>query len=98
MSLLPTVGKPGVEVAGWPRGKVHQQLHEVEMGVHVMPATAAGQAGQDRCGSPATRVADEREFLRLRTTRFISRSLTLLSMGTAPSVVNTVSASHWLSV
>ncbi len=26
MSLLPTVGKPGVEVAGWPRGKVHQQL------------------------------------------------------------------------
>jgi hypothetical protein len=43
---------------GWPRGRVHQQLHEVEMGVHVMPATAAGQAGQDRCGSPATRVAD----------------------------------------
>jgi hypothetical protein len=29
---------------------------------------------------------------------FISRSLTLLSMGTAPSVVNTVSSSHWLSV
>jgi hypothetical protein len=59
MSLLPTVGKPGVEVAGWPRGKVHQQLHEVEMGVHVMPAAAAGQAGQDRRGSPAARVAHE---------------------------------------
>jgi hypothetical protein len=26
MSLFPTVEKPSVEVAGWPRGKVHQQL------------------------------------------------------------------------
>src|SRR6266481_5054536 len=28
------------------------------------------------------------EFLRFRTTRFISRSLTLLSMGTAPSLLS----------
>jgi hypothetical protein len=34
-------------------------LHEIEMWVHVMPAAAAGQAGQDRCGPSATRVADE---------------------------------------
>ena len=98
MSLFPTVGKPSVEVTGWPGREIHQQLHEVEMRVHVMPAAAAGQAGQDRCGSPATGVADEQGVLRLRTTRFISRSLTLLSMGTAPSAVNTVSAPHWLSV
>jgi hypothetical protein len=59
MSLLPTVGKPGVEVTGWPGRKIHQQLHEIEMRVHVMPAAAAGQTGQDRRGSPAARVADE---------------------------------------
>ena len=59
MSLLPTVGKPSVEVAGWPGREIHQQLHEVEMRVHVMPAAAAGQAGKDRCSSPAAWVADE---------------------------------------
>ena len=59
MSLLPPIGKPGVEVVGWPRGKVHQQLHEIEMRVHVMPAAAAGQAGQDRGGPATTRDADE---------------------------------------
>jgi RHS repeat-associated protein len=34
------------------------------------------------------------EFLRFSTTRFISRSLTLLSIGTAPSRENTFSSSH----
>ena len=48
MSLFPTVGKPGVEVTAWPGREIHQQLHEVEMRVHVMPAAAAGQVGQDR--------------------------------------------------
>jgi hypothetical protein len=41
MSLFPTVGKPGVDVTGWPGREIHQQLHEVEMQVHVMPAAAA---------------------------------------------------------
>jgi hypothetical protein len=59
MSLLPPIGKPSVEVAGWPGREIHEQLHEIEMRVHVMPATAAGQAGQDRCSSSAARVADE---------------------------------------
>jgi hypothetical protein len=36
------------------------------------------------------------EFLRLSTTRFISRSLTLLSMGIAPSEQNTFSSAHWV--
>src|SRR5271168_2316210 len=98
MSLLPKVGKPGVEVTGWPGREIHQQLHEIEMRVHVMPAATAGQAGQDRCGSSSRGLPTNKEFLRLSTIRFISRSLTLLSMGTAPSVVNTVSASHWPSV
>ncbi len=57
-----------------------------------MPAAAAAvKAGQYRCGlRPPARLPTKSEFLRLRTTRFISRSLTLLSMGTAPSLVNTV--------
>src|SRR5436189_1100375 len=59
MSLFPTVGKPSVEVTSWPGREIHQQLHEIEMWVHVMPAAAAGQAGQDRRGSPAARVANE---------------------------------------
>ena len=59
MSLLPTIGKPGVEVIGWPGWEIHQQLHEVEMRVHVMAAAAAGQAGQDRRSSPTAGVAHE---------------------------------------
>ena len=38
------------------------------------------------------------EFLRLSTTRFISRSLPLLSMGTAPSEQKTLSSAHWPKV
>jgi hypothetical protein len=59
MSLLPAIGKPCVDVAYWPRGKIHQQLHEVELRIHLMPAAAAGQAGQDRGGPAAARVSDE---------------------------------------
>lgn len=59
MSLFPTVGKPSVEVTGWPGREIYQQLHEIEMRVHVMSAAAAGQAGQDRCSPSATGIADE---------------------------------------
>jgi len=59
MSLFPAVGKPGVAVTGWPGREIHQQLHEVEMRVHVMPPAAAGQASQDRGGPSATGIADE---------------------------------------
>ena len=59
VSLLPPIRKPSVEVAGGPGREIHQQLHEVEMRVHVMSAAAAGQAGEDRCSSAAAWVADE---------------------------------------
>src|SRR5215472_8906704 len=59
MSLLPMVGKPGIEISGGPRGKIHEQLCEIELWVDVMTAAATGQAGQDRCGSTAARVAYE---------------------------------------
>jgi len=36
----------------------------------------------------------KRLFFRFKITRFISRSLTLLSMGTAPSVENTFNSVH----
>jgi hypothetical protein len=36
-----------------------------------------------------------RLFLRFSTTRFISRSLTLLSIGTAPSPASTFSSFQW---
>jgi hypothetical protein len=61
-----------------------------------MPAAGAGEAGQDRCRSAATWIAHERLFFRLRTTSFISRSETMLSMLTAPSEQNTFSSVHWL--
>jgi hypothetical protein len=37
----------------------------------------------------------KRLFSRLSTTSFISRSLTLLSMGTVPSVVKTFNSPHY---
>jgi hypothetical protein len=44
MSLFPTVGKPGVEVTGWPGREIHRQLHEVETshatGVHATGVSA----------------------------------------------------------
>ena len=63
MSLLPAIGKPGIEVICRPRGEIHQQLHEVELRIHLVPAAAAGQAGQDRCGPSAVRVSDEQRVL-----------------------------------
>jgi hypothetical protein len=45
---------------------------------------------------PPRALPTKSEFFRLRTTRFISLSLTLLSMGTAPSVKKTFSSFHWL--
>jgi len=48
VSLLPAIGKPGVDVVYRSRGKIHQQLHEVELRIHLVPAAAAGQAQQVR--------------------------------------------------
>src|SRR6266478_2887719 len=47
---------------------------------------------------PPRGLPTKREFFLFSTTRFISRSLTLLSMGTAPSVQNTFSSVHWPSL
>src|SRR5215813_2585846 len=45
---------------------------------------------------PPRGLPTNKEFFRFSTTRFISRSLTLLSIGTAPSEQNTFSSAHWL--
>ena len=42
----------------------------------------------------AKKFAANNEFFRLRTTRFISRSLTLLSIGTALSEQKTFNSAH----
>jgi hypothetical protein len=63
VSLFPAIGKPGVDAAYRPRGKIHQQLHEVELRIHLVPAAAAGQAGQDRCAPSTARVSDELRVL-----------------------------------
>lgn len=60
-----------------------------------MAAASRGQAGQEAAVRPPRGLPSNKEFLRLITTRFMSRSLTLLSMGTAPSEANTVSSCHW---
>ena len=44
---------------------------------------------------PPRSLPTNKEFLRLRTMRFISRSEMLLSSGTAPSVVKTFNSFHW---
>jgi hypothetical protein len=51
--LFRAIGKPDVDVVCRPRGKIHQQLHELELRIHLVPEAAAGQAGQDRCGQSA---------------------------------------------
>jgi hypothetical protein len=79
------------------RGQVDQQLSEIELGIDIMAAAGAGQAGEDCRRSSSARVPTKREFWRLRTTRFISRSETLLSMGTVPSSQKTFSSFHWSS-
>jgi hypothetical protein len=63
LSLFPAIGKPGVDVVCRPRGKVHEQLHEVELRIHFVPTAAAGQAGQDRCGPSAAWVTYEQRVL-----------------------------------
>jgi len=65
--------------------------------VYVVPAASAGEAGQIAAVLPPRGLPTKRLFLRLRTTRFISRSETLLSMLTAPSEQNTFSSVHWPS-
>jgi len=56
-------------------------LGKVELRIDVVPAAAGSHAGENSGGAAAARVAVEKEFLRLSTTLFISRSDTLLSTG-----------------
>jgi len=63
VSLFPAIGEPGVEIVYRPRGQIHQQLHEVELRVYLVPAAATGQAGQNRCCPSAARVAHEERVL-----------------------------------
>jgi hypothetical protein len=64
------------------------------LGVDAMPAAGAGQAAEDR-RSPATAlVADKQAVFALSTIRLTSLSLTLLSIGTAPSAAKTFSSPY----
>jgi hypothetical protein len=54
------------------------------------------QARRNRRRAPP-RIAADSEFLQFSSTRFMSRSLTLLSFGTAPLPQNAVSSAHWPS-
>src|SRR5258708_19671850 len=47
VSFFPAIGKPGVDVVYGPRGKIHQQLHEVELRIHLVPAPPPRQPVQD---------------------------------------------------
>jgi hypothetical protein len=82
VSLFPAIGKPGVDVVCRPRGEIHQQLHEVELRIHLVPAAAAGQAGQDRCGPSAARVSDEQRvaMLKRREGETLAQLLTRLDL------------------
>ena len=56
---FPLVGQPGVEVALWPSGEVHQQLREVKLRIDVVPAARGSQAGQNRRAAAAALVANK---------------------------------------
>jgi len=60
---FPLVGEPGVEVVDGPRGQVHQQLGEIKLWIDLVPAASGGEAGQNRRGAAAARVADEKGIL-----------------------------------
>jgi len=78
---FPLVRQPSTSSLNFVCGQVHQQLGEIQLRIKLVPAAGAGQAGQNCRGATATRVATNKEFFLFNTTRFISRSLTLLSMG-----------------
>jgi len=98
LAEFPLAGEPGVEIARGPGRKTHPQLREVKLRVDFVAATGGGQAGQDGRRAATMQVTDEERIFLLGTTRFISRSPTLLSMGAPPSVQNTFSSVHWPSV
>ena len=56
---LPLVREPSIEVALRPGGEVHEQLRQVELWIKVVPAAGGSQAGENRCGAAAARVADD---------------------------------------
>ena len=60
---LPLVGEPGVEIAHWPRGQVHEQLREVKLRIDLVSAASEGEAGQDGSGAATARVAHEQRVL-----------------------------------
>lgn len=81
-------------------GRLTSNCGEVALRVHAVAAARAREAGEGGRGAAGAFVAHEEAVLGRRgdsTIRFISRSLVLLSMGTAPSAANATSVSHWLS-
>ena len=56
---LPLIRQPVDQFAFADLRQVRQQLREVQLRVHVVAAAGAGQGGQDRGRSAATRIADE---------------------------------------
>jgi hypothetical protein len=87
----------GSQFAQFRLRQVHQQLREIQLRINLVPAAGAGQASQNCKCAPAARVADKKGILPVQHDT-LHLTLTLLSMGTAPSLVNTASSSHWPSV
>src|SRR5271167_57365 len=60
---LPLIWQPVGQLADGQGWQVDQQLGEVQLRVHVMPAAGTGQAGQDGGCSSAACISDEERVL-----------------------------------
>jgi hypothetical protein len=75
--------------------QVQQQLREIVLQVNVCRLQVLVKLARIAGVRPPRGLPTNRQFFRLSTTRFISRSLTLLSMSTtAPSEQNTFCSAH----
>jgi len=57
---LPLVRQKLADLADWRRRQVRQQLSQVALGINVVPAACAGQAGKDRGGLATSLIANEK--------------------------------------
>ena len=74
---------------GWPivaEGRLISNRVEIELRIDIVAATGTGQASKDPAVRPPRGLLTKSEVLRFSATRFISRLLTLLSVGTAPAL------------
>jgi len=94
MSLLPAIRESQavrfVDVIYRQRGKIHQQLHDVEVADPIVPAALLVKLARIAAAvRPAGYTTKERVLAVPETKAFISRSLNILSMGSRAIPVNT---------